>query len=98
MKTYKTFFYIVACLAVLTAGTYFVLKEQDRSPAASAQAVVLSADPDAHINNLIESLNMQRPAVAVKSPDFELMSINGEQHTLSRHRGKVVLLSFWATW
>lgn len=98
MNTYKTIFYIVTGLAVLVGGIFFVLKEQDGAPAASAQAVILSSDSDAHINYLMSSLNMQRPSSPVQSPDFELMSINGEQHTLGRHRGKVVLLSFWATW
>jgi peroxiredoxin len=32
------------------------------------------------------------------SPDFSLMSLEGKQVNLSEFDGKVVLLSFWATW
>ena len=32
------------------------------------------------------------------APDFTLLDQNGEKHTLSDYRGKVVLLNFWATW
>jgi thiol-disulfide isomerase/thioredoxin len=32
------------------------------------------------------------------APDFTLKSLNGQEITLSKLRGKVVLLDFWATW
>lgn len=37
-------------------------------------------------------------APADAAPDFTLVDQNGETHTLSEYRGKVVLLNFWATW
>lgn len=33
-----------------------------------------------------------------KAPDFSLKDINGRDVSLSSLRGKVVILSFWATW
>lgn len=33
-----------------------------------------------------------------KAPDFSLRTVSGERVKLSDHTGKVVLLSFWATW
>jgi peroxiredoxin len=33
-----------------------------------------------------------------KAPDFHLPDLDGKKQRLSEHRGKVVLLSFWATW
>ncbi len=33
-----------------------------------------------------------------KAPDFELVDINGNYARLSDYRGKIILLSFWATW
>lgn len=32
------------------------------------------------------------------APDFTLQSLDGERYTLSKLRGKVVLINFWATW
>ncbi len=34
----------------------------------------------------------------VDAPDFTLKAMTGEDITLSKYRGKVVLLDFWATW
>ena len=32
------------------------------------------------------------------APDFSLKDIDGEIHTLSMYKGKVVVVNFWATW
>lgn len=32
------------------------------------------------------------------APDFEVMTLEGEQRKLSDYRGKRVMLNFWATW
>ena len=33
-----------------------------------------------------------------EAPAFSLPDLDGRQRTLGQHRGKVVLLFFWATW
>lgn len=33
-----------------------------------------------------------------EAPEFALQTVDGETFRLSRHRGQVVLLNFWATW
>ncbi|MBW1803301.1 MAG: TlpA family protein disulfide reductase, partial [Deltaproteobacteria bacterium] len=33
-----------------------------------------------------------------KAPDFSLQDLEGNTFTLSEHRGKIILLDFWATW
>jgi len=35
---------------------------------------------------------------AVEAPEIELEDTNGQLVSLSSHRGKVVILNFWATW
>jgi hypothetical protein len=34
----------------------------------------------------------------VAAPDFILEDMDGESHSLSLYRGKVVMVNFWATW
>lgn len=38
------------------------------------------------------------PKIGDASPPFTLIDLEGRQVSLSDHRGKVVLLNFWATW
>jgi len=38
------------------------------------------------------------PALGGKAPDFTLSDIRGNMVSLSEHKGKVVLVEFWATW
>lgn len=38
------------------------------------------------------------PAFADKAADFTLRDINGQSVTMSELKGKVVVVSFWATW
>ena len=38
------------------------------------------------------------PAVGEVAPDFELSDLQGQAVRLSKYRGKVVVLNFWATW
>lgn len=38
------------------------------------------------------------PAVSAQTPDFRLQDTRGQIHTLERHKGKWVIINFWATW
>ena len=38
------------------------------------------------------------PVVGGEAPDFEIQTIDGETFTLSKQRGRVVLINIWATW
>ncbi len=40
----------------------------------------------------------QIPAPGMEAPLFSLPDITGKTHSLQEYRGKVVLLTFWATW
>jgi cytochrome oxidase Cu insertion factor (SCO1/SenC/PrrC family) len=49
-------------------------------------------------DDLMAGMSIQRITHPAAAPDFELFSVKGERISLSQYRGKVVLLSFWATW
>ncbi len=36
--------------------------------------------------------------ITLPAPDFTLLDMDEEEHSLSDYRGKVVMLNFWATW
>ena len=38
------------------------------------------------------------PAASARIPDFKLQDTRGQIHTLERHKGKWVIINFWATW
>jgi len=40
----------------------------------------------------------QSPPAPADLPDITIETMDGESHHLSDYRGKIVLLSFWATW
>ncbi|MFQ5644047.1 MAG: peroxiredoxin family protein [Thiogranum sp.] len=48
----------------------------------------------------VPELNHQLTQLAtpVAAPDFILKDMDDEPHSLSRYRGKVVMVNFWATW
>ena len=57
-----------------------------------------SVNTKTSVADLMASLSIQHIAKPVIAPDFELPSVNGEKVSLGKYRGKVILLSFWATW
>ena len=52
------------------------------------------------VSSTDHQLNVKRgwPKIGATSPPFTLMDLKGRQVSLADHRGKVVLLNFWATW
>ncbi|MCK4578300.1 MAG: TlpA family protein disulfide reductase [Candidatus Marinimicrobia bacterium] len=58
---------------------------------ATAVAVITPSSPDTKATPPVE------PGL-VMAPDFTLTSMNGRPITMSKLRGKVVLINFWATW
>ena len=50
------------------------------------------------LSTQIRTAGLDVPKAAVSSIDFSLEGLDGKAITLSSYKGKVVLLSFWATW
>ena len=51
-----------------------------------------------HWNRRTEPLRGGNAVTHPLAPDFSLTDLSGQTLQLSRYRGKVVLLNFWATW
>ncbi|MBD3160611.1 MAG: redoxin domain-containing protein [Candidatus Eisenbacteria bacterium] len=59
----------------------------------------LSNDPDeASVRQYVYKNNDTFPQIGSVAPDFTLLGNDGEEHTLSDYRGKVVFLEFGANW
>jgi cytochrome c biogenesis protein CcmG, thiol:disulfide interchange protein DsbE len=43
-------------------------------------------------------LALDAQPLEAQAPDLQLLDGDGKRHSLAAHRGKVVLLHFWATW
>jgi len=44
------------------------------------------------------TLALAQSEKTIPAPDFTLKSLNGGEISLNQHRGKYVLINFWATW
>jgi hypothetical protein len=96
MKYNKKFFLVITALLILLGGIYGGLRE--KAGAAQNTATAGSEQTDADISRLMESMKIKKLETPAEPPDFTLMSIAEEQINLREQRGKVVLLSFLATW
>ena len=72
------------------------LKNQSHQLLALKAAIVprfVTAEDDAPSNDGLGSA-----LVGKKAPPIQLKTLDGKKHDLADHRGKVVVLDFWATW
>lgn len=74
-----------ALLAALVLTTFFILTSTQPLEAQTAPRFVEDEDANADLTGK-------------KAPDFTLQTLDGEKVTLSKLKGKVVLVDFWASW
>lgn len=72
--------------------------QKDRSEHSSNDIQPKEAQPVSEIADLMASMDMYHFPDPPGAPDFNLESVNGGRVGLAEYRGKVILLSFWATW
>jgi peroxiredoxin len=99
--------YLIIQAVELPAGRYTVTITQDSTEAVEfrlrvrqAEAIEGAALPE--VDSITDLANASGVAVGLdegnRAPDFTIMTIDGEEITLSDLRGQVVLLNFWGTW
>jgi peroxiredoxin len=76
---------IMGSLTLMTAGLFLFTQIS----CSQSDGQVSNAPPP---KKIIDQTNLK------EAPDFTLTDLSGQPVTLSEHRGKVVLLDFWATW
>jgi peroxiredoxin len=82
---------------LLTSSTALILAACGPNRSASAAPSSPPPSPQAVKEQLMKA-GLDVPTREVMSEDFTLKSLDGSSVSLSSFKGKVVLLSFWATW
>ncbi len=81
---------LVIMLLLLVALTAAIILWPTEAEAQPTEKAVPSQQDDVAATTLIHEGDL--------APDFTVKMLNGDKYTLSALRGKVVLVSFWATW
>ena len=92
-KYYYLYVLVFAVLCSAVSGC-----QQEREEPLSGAGPASGANVDLNVTELLDALGMYRFDVIQEAPPFELQSVTGETVSLNQYRGKIVLLSFWATW
>lgn len=79
---------------LVTALAVLVVSSCSRKPAPAAAVPVSTAA----LAVQVKAAGLDVPNTELSSIDFSLEALDGKTVALSSFRGKVVLLSFWATW
>jgi peroxiredoxin len=80
--------FLVAAMIVVAVAFYALkgdFSQKEQSPAAVVQ-------------DSTKKLKLEIPKTLMPAPEFELRDPAGKQVSLTKLRGKVVLLNFWASW
>ncbi|MBN1480099.1 redoxin domain-containing protein [candidate division KSB1 bacterium] len=76
-------------------------EQGDMQRADELETLILTKYPDSfaaeNLKAQKEYVNWQDVAAA-PAPDFTLMTVDGQEFTLSKNRGKYVFIDFWGTW
>ncbi len=99
----------VAQILSMKAQLYMQLFNEPEKAAEAFQQIkreLPETETGKRVDSILDSLKMQiqweqirsKLAVGSKFPDFNEKDLAGEPLSIANHKGKVVLLDFWATW
>ena len=84
-------FFVPAALVLALAGGIWLGMEY----AQIGRAKVRDTD---QVREIYRKMAFLPQVQRVSAPGFLLRTLDGQNHTLEQHRGKVVMINFWATW
>ena len=82
---------LMTAALLLSAGCNRPAPEQASTPAAPKPATSTAPAPP-------PAAKAETPSVAAKSPSLKVTTVDGAAYDLAAHRGKWVVVNFWATW
>ncbi|MGO4223610.1 TlpA family protein disulfide reductase [Lysobacter sp. TAF61] len=84
-----------ACAATVLAAAVFLAGCQKQAPEAQAPAKPEAAAP---APAPAAPAATAKPAAPSDTPDLKIATVDGKAYDLAAHRGKWVVVNFWATW
>ena len=72
--------------------------QEQASSAVTGDSVSDSSQVNPKVSELLSAMDIFQFSETVKAPEFELKDLKGRTVNVAQFRGKVVVLSFWATW
>lgn len=95
-KRMRRWLFVPLLLALLLASLTWEFRSLDRILSLAGLGREEAVPPGAI--EVFRKMTFLPQARRVEAPDFFLRTLDGQNHTLKQHRGKVVLINFWATW
>jgi hypothetical protein len=89
-------FIFIAVSIILFSGISVGCKDQNE--AATVVSHAQDTLTESELTDLMMSMNIRQITNKSNVPEFRLRSLDGDWIELNEYRGKVVLISFWATW
>ena len=84
---------------VTVQGEGAEMVEIDRRSLLAALTVLLASGHGALANaDRLRRLGLAEPPIAIRAPELNVPDLQGALHRVEDYRGKITVVSFWATW